>query len=968
MKNFFKILTLFALVIAGSVLLIGVAGSAAGSPAPVGPVISSTNLSNGDSGITLIKQNERGLVVKMNIGKVDFIRVNTKKGTFILPRVPNFSRSFKVGEPSLPVASELISIPFGCKLTAKVIDYKTKAITLPGVLMPVQPPLSKSVDPLSVPFEINRDIYRKAGKYALPLVSTKVLGTMRATRLGKIAISPVEYYPTENRAVVYKSVTVQIAFKNADWTKTRKMQERYASFFFEPVFRQVLNHDRSDYLRTDLTKYPIKYVIVADRMFETQLQPFIQWKTRKGFTVITGYTDTIGTSTTAIKSWIQNLYNTENPAPSFVLFVGDDQQIPAWSGSAGNHITDKNYCEFTGDDLPEIYYGRFSAQNTTELQPQIDKTLMYEQYTMPDPSYLAEVTLVSGVDSGYADPYGNGQINYGTDYYFNASHGIAPNVWLYPASDGSTAPADVIQTVSDGVGFYNYTAHCSHDGPADPRFDQGDISTLNNAGKYLLGIGNCCLSNTFGDNYNDACFGEAWLQAENKGGIGWIGGTNSTYWDEDYWWGVGNGPIDGSGPTYEETGIGAYDGTFHDHGEAASLHYTTNGAMVFAGNMAVTEAGSSRTDYYWEIYHLMGDPSVMTYMGVPSANAITHASSVMPTDTSFTVQADPGSYVGITKTGVLHGSGYVDSSGSVNVSLTPFGGPGTATIVVTCQNKEPYEADIPISEGTEPPIADFSGTPTTGEYPLTVSFTDLSTYATSWSWTFGDGGTSTAQHPTHEYAAEGTYTVSLTATNSNGSDTETKTGYITVTQKNPVADFTYSADLLAVTFTDQSYDPDGTIVSWDWDFGDTNSSTQQNPSHTYAAKGTYTVTLTVTDDDGATGFISKDVTVDDGLTPEVYVDDIAMGITRTGRNYTANSVITIRDTDGNPVSGATVYITWSGVVSGSSSGVTGSDGTVRFTSSRVKSAGPFTITVNNVTHTLDYNPTLNNETSDSITY
>jgi PKD repeat protein len=968
MKKIFKLLTLCIFVIAASVLLIGVAGSAIGGAASAGPVISSTNLGSGASGVTLLEQNKNGLIVRMDIGKVDFLRVNTKKGVFILPKVPNFSRSFKVGEPCLPVASELISIPFGCKLTAKVIDYKTKEITLPGVLMPVQPSLSKSVDPLTVPFEINRDIYKKAGKYAFPLVSTEVLGTMRATRLGKISISPVEYYPTENRAIVYKSVTVRIAFKNADWTKTRKMQERYASFFFEPVFRQLLNHDKNDYLRTDLTKYPIKYVIVADRMFEAQLQPFIQWKTKKGFVVITAYTDTIGTSTTAIKTYLQNLYNTENPAPSFVLLVGDDQQIPAWSGAAGNHITDRDYCEFTGDDLPEIYYGRFSAQNTALLQPQIDKTMEYEQYTMPDPSYLAEVTLVSGVDSGYADPYGNGQINYGTYYYFNAAHSIAPNVWLYPASDGPTARTDIIQTVSDGVGFYNYTAHCSHDGPADPVFNQSDVAGLNNAHKYLLGIGNCCLSNTFGDNYSDACFGEAWLQAEDKGGIGWIGGSNSTYWDEDYWWGVGNGPIDGSGPTYEETGIGAYDGTFHDHGEAASLHYITNGAMIFAGNMAVTEAGSNMTDYYWEIYHLMGDPSVMTYMGVPSANIVTHAASVLPTATSFIVQADAGSYVGITKDGVLHGSGYVDYSGSVNVSLTPFGSPGTATIVVTCQNKEPYDVNISIIEGTEPPTADFSGTPTTGEYPLTVSFTDLSIGATSWAWTFGDGGTSTAQHPSYEYTAEGTYTVSLTATNSNGFDTETKTGYITVNQKAPVADFTFSANLLAVTFTDQSTDPDGTIVSWAWDFGDTGSSTLQNPSHTFAAKGTYSVTLTVTDNDGATDYITKNVTVDDGLTPEVYVDDIAMSILRQGSKYYARAIVTIRDTDNNLISGANVSITWSGAASSTASGTTGTGGTITFTSLKVKASGPFTITINNVTYTLDYNPALNNETSDSISY
>lgn len=189
------------------------------------------------------------------------------------------------------------------------------------------------------------------------------------------------------------------------------------------------------------------------------------------------------------------------------------------------------------------------------------------------------------------------------------------------------------------------------------------------------------------------------------------------------------------------------------------------------------------------------------------------------------------------------------------------------------------------------------------------------------------------------------------------------------TNFSPQADFSYTTNLLQVTFTDLSSDPDGSIVSWDWDFGDTGSSSAQNPVHTYTASGKYNVTLTVTDNEGATGYKTKEVTVTDGTEPEIYVDDIAMSVARRGRSYRATAVITIRDTDGNLVPNATVNITWSGVASGSTSGVTGSGGTVSFTSSYVRSTGPFTITVTNVTHaTLIYNAVFNNETSDSITY
>ena len=150
-----------------------------------------------------------------------------------------------------------------------------------------------------------------------------------------------------------------------------------------------------------------------------------------------------------------------------------------------------------------------------------------------------------------------------------------------------------------------------------------------------------------------------------------------------------------------------------------------------------------------------------------------------------------------------------------------------------------------------PPLVDaeFSGTPVNGDAPLLVSFTDLSTGSVdSWSWGFGDGNSSTDQNPSHTYSSIGTFTVSLTVTDLNGSDTETKTDYISVAAPIITADF--EGDLtsgdapLNVTFSDLST---GNITSWLWDFGDGNTATDQNPSHTYSNPGTYTVSLTISD-------------------------------------------------------------------------------------------------------------------------
>ena len=161
-----------------------------------------------------------------------------------------------------------------------------------------------------------------------------------------------------------------------------------------------------------------------------------------------------------------------------------------------------------------------------------------------------------------------------------------------------------------------------------------------------------------------------------------------------------------------------------------------------------------------------------------------------------------------------------------------------------------------------PPTANYSFS-TSG---LTASFTDSSSDSdgtiASRSWTFGDGGTSTATNPTRTYAAAGTYSVQLTVTD-NGGATNSVTKSVTVSAGNaaPVANFTFATSGLTATFTDSSTDSDGTIASRSWNFGDGTTSTATNPSKTYSAAGTYSVSLTVTDNAGATNTKTSSVTV-----------------------------------------------------------------------------------------------------------
>ena len=179
-----------------------------------------------------------------------------------------------------------------------------------------------------------------------------------------------------------------------------------------------------------------------------------------------------------------------------------------------------------------------------------------------------------------------------------------------------------------------------------------------------------------------------------------------------------------------------------------------------------------------------------------------------------------------------------------------------------------FVVELPAGGGTPPPpnvdpVASFTFTTS----DLAATFTDGSSDAdgniVAWSWSFGDGGTSTAQNLQHTYASAATYTVSLTVTDDRGGS-NTATLSVTVAAAaniDPVASFTFATTDLAATFTDGSSDSDGNIVSRSWIFGDGGASTAQNPTHSYAAAGTYTVSLTVTDDRGGSNVLSQSVTV-----------------------------------------------------------------------------------------------------------
>lgn len=643
--------------------------------------------------------------------------INIMGQTFSHITLPGYGQQNVIGDPSMPALTKLIEMPLGNGLEytieSRVVD--TIDCTLLGVahpIVPTQPSRSKS-DTNAHKLAINPQAYNS---YDAELgdnyfIQVENVGIARSRNLARITFNPIRWNPVTGQLIIVKEMTVSVRQHNTDIAATRQMMRLYDNPAYQTgnaVINSIAPKDGN-------TSAPLRYTIVAHSSFRGALDTFALWKTRKGFMVDLVYTDdaNVGSTTTSIKNYLQGLYTnatSDSPAPTYVLFVGDIAQVPAFQvSSAGeSQHSDLPYCCWTsGDYIPDCYYGRFSAQNLSQLTPQIEKTLLYEQYNFADPSYLSNAVLISGVDGGYSSDnayrYCDPTMDYAAKTYVNSSNGFtsvtyyknntsfAPTGVTVTGSSQTSGTAAALRTLyNQGVGFVNYSAHGSETEWYSPNLSNTHVSQMTNNGKPMVMIGNCCLTNSM---QVDACFGEALLRKDNNAGaVAYIGASNVTYWSEDFDWSVGyrSNVSNTCDPSYDANNMGMYDKLFHTHNEPYSQWYTTTSAMIFAGNMAVEGSSSSLKEYYWQVYHVMGDPSLMPYFGQADSITPNMATSLPLNASSLTITAVPYAYIGFTDPNHnLVASAFADAQGVATLSFTPLSEVGNYEVVISAQDYRP---------------------------------------------------------------------------------------------------------------------------------------------------------------------------------------------------------------------------------------------------------------------------------------
>ncbi|HOD06313.1 MAG TPA: C25 family cysteine peptidase, partial [Anaerolineaceae bacterium] len=530
-----------------------------------------------------------------------------------------FVQGGEVGAPNLPVVRRDIEVPFGAEISLEVLALTSRTTTLAeagltGPIAPVQAPQPKCGEPLAAN-EPAAEIYSAAAAY--PEAPVRIAGeyTVRGHRVVTVEIWPVAYTPATGGLELISEVSFRLKLAGSDLETTNTEAERLRSDAFETILaRNILNYNQGR--GAIAAKTPENYLIITADVYEAGLADFVALKQSQGFNVTLANLTTVGgTTTTAIKNYIVAAYNGANP-PAYLLLVGDHndgaESLPAWPFPGYSYYTDLFYGTMGGasDYVPDMHIGRFPVRETSQLANMVNNNQHYEDDVTGAEAWVKKAAFLATDDGSFYD-VAEGTQNYVINTYTlpKGYSGIFPNNpqaggdKLYAITHNAES-ADVVASLNDDRVMVIYTGHGSPTSWAGPSFSQAQVRALTGVISPYV-VGHACVTSDFTTNES---FGDTWVIQNGKGALTYVGTSNNSYWDED----------------------DVMERVIFDTLYADPLDVPSVGEIKWAGLMAVQTAYPPSANYYWEEYHLFGDPSLVIVMG--------------PRTPDFTLAADPTSF------------------------------------------------------------------------------------------------------------------------------------------------------------------------------------------------------------------------------------------------------------------------------------------------------------------------------------
>lgn len=687
----------------------------------------------GKTGFSLEKQSRSNVQVNYSITKFSLndTRINNAPMQNIEMEgvlIPNDE-----GKPNVPGASRYIAIPEGAKATLNVVDYRMEVIE--GVELAPAPRIPLDTDKGPLHFEKGR-VYTEDAFYPEQPFRLSEVTEIRGVDVVMLGITPFQYNPVTKQLKVYHDVKVEINFEGGtgQFGDTR-LRDRWWDPIMEDAFLNSASLPKVDYNKRRLELmnrsrdegYEYLIVVPNDPEFTQWADSIKEFRQKQG--ILTGIVtlDEIGTNTASgLEDYFNNIYSNWDIPPAAVLLLGDFGTnaansiiAPIWDNYCAS---DNIYADVNNNDMPDIIFARITARNASELETMVTKFIHYEQNPPTNPDfYNHPITacgwqterwfqLCSEVVGGFwreaqgKDPVRVNAIYQGTpgNTWSSTTYGntaavvdyFGPNGLGYiPASpselggwSGGNATM-VNNAINSGSFMLQHRDHGFEQGWGEPSYSSSNINALTNTDlTFVMSIN--CLTGKY--DMGSECFTEKFHRytqgGHNSGALGLIAASEVSYSfvNDAFVWGIYDNMWPEFMPDYgmpvEERGI------LPAFGNAAGKYFLQQSAWPYnTNNKEVT----------YNLFHHHGGAFLTVYSEVPQDLTVTHNPVLISGESSFTVNADEGSFIALTVDGEIIGTG--EGTGApVSITIEPQLPPNTMIVTITRQNYYRYEQTVDI--------------------------------------------------------------------------------------------------------------------------------------------------------------------------------------------------------------------------------------------------------------------------------
>jgi hypothetical protein len=639
------------------------------------------------------------------------------------------------GMPDLPGSGRYIAIPQGAAASLRIVRMQTE--TLQNIELAPAPRIPKTTENGPLFYAKNQSVYNTNAFFPANPVKLSEPTQIRGVDVVMLGITPFQYNPVSKELIVIRDIEIEVVFEGGNG---QFGNERLLSRWWKPLLEDMLvNYDQlpspspvwgraGEGVAGARDGEEAEYLIICpdDPVFLAWADTIKLFRSKQGIsTGILTTTEIGGNTVSAIRTYINNAYNTWDIPPAAILILGD-------YGTSGSTVVAPiwdNYCasdnifgDVNNDDLPDIVMSRIMAQNTTHLETMISKFIGYETNPPVDPEYYNHPITALGwqterwfqvcievVGGFFRNELGKDPVRVNAIYDGNPSvdpWSTAPNTGTImnyfgpngldyiPASPSvlggwsGGSSNQINSAINSGSFLLLHRDHGFEQGWGEPAYSNSSLSGLDNDDLTFVYSVNC-LTGKF--NYGGECFAEAFYR-QPKRALGIIAASEVSYSfvNDTYVWGA----FDNMWPDF----MPAYGTNPESRGHLPAF---SNAAGKFFLQQSSWPYNTGNKEMTYHLFHHFGDAFSSIYSEVPQELLVIHNDVMMGGSSTFTVQADQGSLIALSVNGEIIGVAE-GTSEPVNVEIIAQI-PGTAVdLVVTKTNYFRYEASLMVISPNSP--------------------------------------------------------------------------------------------------------------------------------------------------------------------------------------------------------------------------------------------------------------------------